>query len=160
MVSIMVACSDKKRYWELGMQDVGLELCLDFFLSHWKMWRPDRSLSLTAIVHEVAISNILCAPYLQQWESSNLSIKFIKGHILLHIMCFISLTQTYYAPGWRWPYESHKAGLMNVIVKAVAQYGLSVKGRSLGRKHALQKCMLIKMFLAAFPSYWNTSASA
>lgn len=39
-------------------------------------------------------------------------------------MCFIPLTQTYYAPGWRWPYECHKAGLMNMIVKAAAQYGL------------------------------------
>lgn len=122
--------------------------------------RPDKSLSLIATVQEVAISNILCALHLQQCGRFNLSIKFIKGHILLHIMCFIFLTQTYYAPGWRWPYESHKAGLMNVIVKAAAQYGLSVKGRSLGRKHALQKCMLIKMFLVVFPSYWNTSASA
>ena len=60
-------------------------------------------------------------------------------------MCFIPLTQTYYAPGWRWPYESHKAGLMNMIVKTAAQYGLSLRGRSFGRKPALQKCMLIKM---------------
>lgn len=39
-----------------------------------------------------------------------------------------------------------------MIVKAAAQYGLSVKGRSFGRKHALQKCMLIKMPLVEFPS--------
>lgn len=39
-----------------------------------------------------------------------------------------------------------------MIVKAAAQYGLSVKGRSFGRKHALQKYMLIKMPLVEFPS--------
>lgn len=119
-----------------------------------------RSLSLIANVQEVVISNILYALYLRQCRYFNLSIKFVKGHILLHTTCFIFLIQTYNAPGWRWPYESHKAGLMNVIVKAAAQYGLSVKGMSLGRKHALQKCMLIKMFLVVFPTYWNTFASA
>lgn len=81
-------------------------------------WRPDRSLSLTAAVQEVAISHPLYKPYSDQMAMWTLSIKFIKGHILWRIMCFIPLTQTYYAPGWRWPYESHKAALMNMTVKS------------------------------------------
>lgn len=75
-----------------------------------------------ALLIVCAISGIYCVtPSLQLHGCFSLSIKFIKGHILLHIMCFIFLTQTYYAPGWRWPYESHKAGLVNVIVKAGAR---------------------------------------
>lgn len=48
-------------------------------------------------------------------------------------------------PARRWPYESHKPVLMNTSVKAAAQPGLHMNGRSFGRKHALQKCTLIKM---------------
>lgn len=102
---------------------------------------------LIAVVQEVSISNSLCAPYLRLCGRFNLSTKFIKGHILLHITGFISLTQTYYAPGWRWPYESHKAILVNMIVKADAQYGLRVQREghlveSMHRKNVcLQRCL-------------------
>lgn len=117
-------------------------------------WRPDGSLSLIAVVQEVAISHFLCAPYLRQCGRFNLSIKFIKGHILLHIMCFIPLTQTYYAPGWRWPYESHKAGLMNMIVKSCCSVWTQCEGKVIR-----QKACTTKMYAYKRSLWWRFQAA-
>lgn len=76
------------------------------------------------LYRKLPLAIFFCAQHLVLVQKLKSLTKFIKGHILLRIMCFIPLTQTYYAPGWRWPYESHKAGLMNMIVKAAAQHGL------------------------------------
>lgn len=76
---------------------------------------------------------------------------FIKGHILLHIMCFIPLTQTHYAPGWKWPYESHKPDLMNMSVKATAESGLFLRGRSFCSKACAAKMYAYKN-VSGFPA--------